>query len=127
AGAVISLSHAGSESVALVALAVLCALVTAVAWWGEVAVDDQRLAMRIVQRDGNQILAMDLVRIVGLNEAPWWRGGSTLVVQDATGRTIAIGGGYFPLRRVWYVLRPHLETNPEVVVHPSVGALVSRG
>jgi hypothetical protein len=123
--AVLALVDGGRSPLAAVALALLSGLVTGVAWWGEIAIDAQRLAVRVVQRDGNVILAMDLVRIVGLNAAPWWRGGSTLVVQDTTGRTVAIGGGYFPLRRVWRVLGPHLEANPEVVLHPSLAALVS--
>lgn len=106
-----------------IALVVLCGLVTAVAWWGEVAIDGQRFAARVVQRDGSQVLAVPLIRIVGLNRAPWWRGGSTLVVQDATGRTIALGGGYFPLRKVWRVLGPHLEGHPDIVIHPSMREL----
>jgi hypothetical protein len=124
-GATTLVSHSDQSTGAL-ALTVLCGLVTLVAWWGEVAIDRERLAVRVLQRDGSQILSMDRVRLVGLNPGSAWRGGATLVVQDAAGRTVAVGGGYFPLRRVWAALRPYVVTNPEVVVHPSVNALAGQ-
>lgn len=117
------LAAQSDRSVAAVGLTLLCGLVAVVAWWGEVAIDRQRLAVRVLPRDGNQLLAIERVRIVGLNPGRWWRGGPTLIVQDATGRTVALGQAYFPLRRVWRELQPLLATNPEVVVHPSVNAL----
>lgn len=118
-----ALAARSERAIAAVALTVLCGLLALVAWWGEVAIDRERLAVRVLPRDGNLVLAIERVRIVGLTPGRWWRGGPTLIVQDATGRTVALGRAYFPLRRVWRELQPLLATNPEVVVHPSVNPL----